>query len=66
MLEAKGSGGSSNCDAAALQKADADEIADRWLYGVACVYLAGEVGDGDRVRMGVENQAQNGSLSRHP
>jgi hypothetical protein len=66
MLEAKGCGGCSNRDPAALQKADADEIASGWLYGIACVYLAGEVGNGDRVRMGVENQAQNGSLSRHP
>lgn len=57
MLEAKGGGSCSNGDAAALQETDADEINNGKLYGVACLYLAGEVGDRQRIRVGVKDQA---------
>jgi hypothetical protein len=47
MLEPKCGGGRSNRDAAALQKTDADQIANGDLYGVACVYLTAERRDRD-------------------
>jgi hypothetical protein len=53
-------------NALAVEQADADEIAHGALYGIAPVDLTRQDGDGEGLRMGAENQAENGSLSRHP
>jgi hypothetical protein len=57
MLEAKCGGGGPNRDPAALQQADADEVADGTLYSVASVNLTGEVGNREGLRVGVQRKA---------
>jgi hypothetical protein len=69
MLKAKGCGSRANRNAASLQEAVADEIANGWLYSLASVFSRARSGlvaglDGRRER-GLERLAESLPLTRY-